>query len=1099
MAVSFCVLASLGPVCANVEASPAPLATTGTPSEVTETSATLNGNLDPAGGGAVTACRFEYVTETAFEQGGYSIANVAACSPAPPYSVPTAVGAHVEGLIPSSVYHYRLRVANFSVVAFSPDATFAVPPGPPQVNDESSSEARASTVVLGALVNPFGRETTCQVQYVDDAGFRDSGYAAATTRPCTPFDLGSSLADQAVTATLSGLAIDTVYHYRFLAENQAGATVGADQTFATFGIEAFGVEVLDGEGRPETQAGAHPYQLTSDIAFNTTTLIHGGESDPSPDENVKDVQVELPPGLLGNPTAAARCTRALVPLSQCPGDSQVGILFAHTSAGDFEEPVYDLVAPAGDAAELGARISNSVTAYIDFHVRTGGDYGVTAEALNISANAGVFSVLIDVWGVPGDPSHDGDRFCPGLHRGCSTGAAPLPFLRSPTSCAGAQASTARIDSWQHPQTQVSATSTVSPFTGCERLDFTPSLSVVPDTEVAGSSGGLHLELSLPQSEDPRGLAEADLKDATVALPVGVTVNPALANGLVACSPAQIGLHDAAKPECPDASKVGSVDVDTPLLPNPLRGSIYVAKQGENPFGSLLAIYLTAEDPLSGVSIKLAGHISADPLTGQLTTTFADNPQAPFSHFKLDLTGGSHGALLMPASCGAYATASTLAPWSGAAAVDLVEPFTVDEGCASGFSPNFFAGARNPRAGAFSPFSLSLSRGDSEQRLQDVRLRLPPGATAKLAGVALCPDADAALGTCPQASQIGAVAVSSGAGLDPVLLMGKIYLTGPYNGGPFGEATVVPAVAGPFDLGDVVVRGSIRVDAHTGQVTVVSDPFPQMVGQTGIPTDVRRVDVSLDRPGFTLNPTSCEPMRVTATATSLAGAEAALAARYQVGGCGELPFKPSLAAITKAKHSRTAGEYLHVIVKSKGGQANIASVHVALPKALPSRLSTLKLACSQGQFDLNPAGCPSGSFVGAATARTPLLPVPLTGPAIFVSHGGAQFPDLDLVLQGDGVEIVLTGKTFISRAGVTSSTFSAVPDVPVERFDLVLPAGRHSALTTSRNLCRTKLVMPTTIVGQNGAVVKQRIKLAVSGCRTHTVRRRVRARHGGRRA
>jgi hypothetical protein len=1082
-----------------------PDASTGQATNIQETTATLHGHVDPdttEGGGEVTECGFEYVTDKQFTEHAanpYEGAVTAPCEPHTPYNAPTDVGAGVTGLSPSTTYHFRVvadsaaGIAN-GFVSYGQDQTLSTV-GPPAVDSESSSQVRASTAVLSAQINPFGYDTSCQVQYVADASFQSSGYAGATTLPCTPSDLGSAFGDRGASATPSGLAIGTTYHFRFIATNQAGKATGADQTFATFGVESFKVETLDREGHPYTQAAGHPYALTSVIDLSTTT---SGLGNLSPDQNVKDIRTELPPGLIGNPTAAKRCTRAVVPIFQCPADSQVGLINVQTSDAHFEEPVYNLVPPAGDAAEFGARFSNSVTGYIDFHVRTGGDYGVNADALNLSANSGIVRISLTVWGVPADPSHDPDRFCSGFDseghplRGCSAGAALVPFLTNPTSCAGPQTATLRVDSWQNPGEFASATSTMPAFTGCDRPDFTPAITLQPDTSVADSPSGLNIKLSVPQNENPYGLAEANLKTAAVALPAGVSVSPSAANGLTACSPEQIGIENASEPACPDASKIGSVEVNTPLLPNPLKGAVYVAQQNNNPFGSLLAIYVTAEDPVSGALVKLAGHVVADPLTGQLTTTFDNNPQLPFSDFKLEFFGGPRGALATPESCGTFTADSALTPWSGTSTVGLSEPFTFAAGCVSGFAPVFTAGVTNPQAGAYSPFVLSFSRSDTDQEISGLSVSLPPGLLAKIAGVPLCSDANANAGTCPEASQVGTVQAAAGPGSQPFFLSGKAYLTGPYNGGPYGLSVVVPAVAGPFNFGNVVVRQSLRIDPHDAHVTDVSNPFPTILDPeganhevNGIPIRLRRVDVSIDRPDFTFNPTNCNPMAIAATPTSTAGLSAPVSSRFQAANCATLKFAPKFTVSTSGKTSKANGASLTTKLAypnaPQGTQADIAYVKVELPKQLPSRLTTLQKACLARVFEADPAGCPAASIIGHATVTTPLLPLPLSGPAYFVSHGGEAFPSLTIILQGNGVTLDLVGTTFINKAGVTSTTFKTVPDTPFNAFELTLPQGKFSALAANGNLCTSKLAMPTEFVAQNGAVIHQSTPISVTGC------------------
>jgi hypothetical protein len=408
-----------------------------------------------------------------------------------------------------------------------------------------------------------------------------------------------------------------------------------------------------------------------------------------------------------------------------------------------------------------------------------------------------------------------------------------------------------------------------------------------------------------------------------------------------------------------------------------------------------------------------------------------------------------------------------------------------------FSPAFAAGTTGGQAGGFTGFSMLLQRGDGQQRVEKLRFTMPQGVAGILAGVPRCPEPQAAQGSCPASSQIGHAVVQSGAGAYPLTIPQPggpevpVYLTGPYGGAPFGLSIVAPVVAGPFDLGTVVTRARIEVDPHTAQVTVATDPVPQIV--KGVPTDLRSISAVIDRTNFLFNPTSCAPMQITGSVTSVEGASSNVASPFQVGGCRELAFKPSFKVSTQSKTSKRNGASLDVkVAYPKETQANIRSVAVTLPKQLPSRLTTIQQACPQATFDANPAGCPAGSVIGTATANTPVLANPVTGPAYLVSHGGAAFPDLVLILQGEGVKLELIGSIDIKH-GVTSSAFNNVPDAPISSFELMLPEGPHSGLAAvlpakaKGNLCGTTLTMPTTLTAQNGAQIKQNTKIAVTAC------------------
>jgi hypothetical protein len=494
----------------------------------------------------------------------------------------------------------------------------------------------------------------------------------------------------------------------------------------------------------------------------------------------------------------------------------------------------------------------------------------------------------------------------------------------------------------------------------------------------------------------------------------------------------------------------------------------------------------------GVVIKLKGTASANTRTGQLTTRFEENPQLPFSELRLRLKGGARAPLANAQTCGQATTTSALTPWSAPESGPPATPFSsfTVGGCAGeSFNPGFLAQSETPLAGGSTPFTVQFSRNDREQDLGGITVTTPPGLLGEIATVPLCGEPQAQVGTCSSTSQIGTANVAAGAGSHPFWLSGPVYLTGPYKGAPFGLSVVVPERAGPFNLGNEVVRSAIRIDPATAAITITSDPLPQI--KDGVPLRLKTVNVTVDRPGFTFNPTNCEALHVNATITGehpIGSGEAPksvqVSSPFAVARCKNLPFKPSFTASTQGKTSKANGASLFVKVAQKPGEANIHKVALQLPLALPSRLTTLQKACTEAQFNANPAGCPAESVIGTATAHTPVLQVPLTGPAYLVSHGSAAFPDVEFVLQADerggDVEIVLDGKTQIKK-GITYSHFETVPDAPISSFETSLPEGPHSALAAFGNLCAQNLVMPTTIVGQNGAQVTQSTNIAVTGC------------------
>ena len=917
-----------------------------------------------------------------------------------------------------------------------------------------------------------------------------------------------------------------------------GAPVSASDTVsatisgvpAPFGVEAVHEWFTNPDGTPDMRAGSHPYEMSTAVMFNVGRLLYGLPQETEPSGRTKDIHLSLPAGLVGTATATPRCPQADFYAhtvhfeTKCPPDTQVGVVQALLGVYiDDAIPIYNLVPPAGVPVQLGFSQANSGEGILDVGVATGAGDNVTVD-LHDLREVGVTGALVDIWGNPADHSHDGMRFLnpnetEGEHGTPLAFEGPsAPLLSLPGRCGLLGSQEFRADSWEHPL-ELSGMTPVSfsasdeneqpvSLEGCAGLAFTPTLTVTPESSTPDSPTGLDLNMSFPHPETPEGTAESQLKDASVTLPAGIVVNPAAASGLAACSPEQIGLDQPGPSSCPDSSKVATVEATSPALEpgQILKGSVYLAQQGNlpgngsNPFGSLLAMYLVAEG--DGIRVKIPGKVTLDQTTGQVTADFGKDPvttastgteqfipQVPIGDVHVSFFGGPEAALVTPAACGTYTGNAQLTPWDGNEPTNVALPFTVDQGCGvGGFAPAFSAGTVSSQAAAFSPVVMSFSRQDGEQDFRGLEETLPPGVSAKLAGVPECGNAEANAGACPESSRIGSVTVGAGAGPSPYYVHGSVYLTGPYNNGPFGDVVEVPAIAGPFNLDEngkpVTVRGSIRINPTTAQATVVSDPFPSIL--QGIPLQVRNVNVNLDRPGFTFNASSCNPLSVTATLTSTQNAAAAVSSPYQATNCATLPFAPKLTASVSGHASRANGATFSVKLESAGlGQANIHRVDLQLPGALPSRLSTLQKACLAATFEANPASCSPESIIGKATIHTPLLNGPLSGPAFLVSHGGAAFPDVEFVLQGEGVTLLLDGRTDIKK-GITYSHFETAPDAPFTTFETELPAGPKSILGVyqkngSYNLCGTTLQMPTEIVGQNGAVIRQTTGIVPTGC------------------
>ncbi len=914
---------------------------------------------------------------------------------------------------------------------------------------------------------------------------------------------------------------------------------------AQFGIKAFDQQIVAESGGTYTQAGGHPYEITTEVYLNGYFVKHSGLEMEKPDSDPKDIIAELPPGLLGNPTAVAQCPEAKLAHffeSECPVDSEVGTITLRsplTAEGHASQtfPVYNMVPPAGKPAMFGFDALGEAV-LIDTSVRNRGDFGVNVFSANIPTALPLDGSTLTFWGNPADKSHDPQRcdwgafglvdsgsgpVCPGTP-GTPFGpnaysGTPVPLITMPVSCTApgvGLATNLKVDSWEQPGVYSeqllyshlppgwpeppSAWGSQEGTAGCERVPFQPSIGVDPTNHQADTPSGLNVEISLPQEGllNPQGLGTADVKDAVFTLPAGESISPSAADGLEGCSPVQIGLGSGAPAACPDGSKLGTVEIDTPVLNDPLSGAVYLASPecapctvADDQSGRLVKMYIVVEG--HGVILKLAGRVELDPQSGRIKATFDDNPELPFDHLKLNFKAGPRSPLVNPPYCGTYTTEASLTPWSGTPPVVTTSSFQITSGPDGGpcpaspqaFAPGFTAGTTSNQAGGFSPFSLTFTRADGEQQLGGVSMTLPTGLLGSIASVSLCEEPQAATGTCPASSEIGSLTVAAGAGANPFYVTGgKVFITGPYKGTPYGLSVVTPAKAGPFDLGTVVVRGTINVDPRTAALTVTTEALPTILD--GIPLDLRTVNVNIDRSKFIFNPTDCDPLDISGTLTGGLGAVDPVSSHFQVTNCAGLGFKPKFKVSTSAKTSRLGGAALHVLLSfpkaAFGAQANIRSVKVDLPKQLPSRLTTLQKACTVEVFEANPAGCPAASRVGLAKATTPILPVPLEGPAYFVSHGNQKFPELVVVLQGSGVTVDLHGETFISKTGITSSTFREVPDVPVSTFELTLPEGSNSALAANGDLCTQSLTMPTAFTAQDGAQIHQNTKIAVEGCK-----------------
>jgi hypothetical protein len=889
-----------------------------------------------------------------------------------------------------------------------------------------------------------------------------------------------------------------------------------------------------------TQAAGHPDFGITDFAFNyskETNIL--AEEVRTPEGHVRDARVDLPPGLAVDPEAAKECPEAQIATLECPESTQVGEDEAEGTAElalgirktvTEKFPVYNLVRRPGEPARFGVEVKSSTLKLaeevsgtklesaiyleggISWHheaetaessgVPTG-DYHEFFEIHNIPTQPELIESRLIFWGVPQAHTH--------------TSESPRAFITMPSSqsvCTNPSTTYLHVDSYETEgaflkyadETRLKDGTPVV-ATGCNALAFNPSLSLSPETSRSDQPDGATVDLHIPQLiSEPSKPDSPDLQNAEVSLPEGMTLNPAGAHGLEGCTNAQIKLGSDEKIECPAGSEIGTMAVNAPGIPDgSLAGKVYLGspEPGGAESGEEFRIFLAAEAPQYGVGLRLEGHVKANAQTGRLTAIFSGDPQVPFEDFILTFRGGPRAPLANPLRCGLAEPAAALTPYTGQPAqAAQTHGFVVDANGKGGSCPAplpFALTQTTPpqspaRAGAYSPFTLQLARGEGQQYLSKVQTTLPPGLLGAIPSVPLCAEAQANAGTCPAASEIGGASVSAGAGSEPYGFAGKVYLTGPYNSAPYGLSIVVPAAAGPYNFGNVVTRASIGVGLYSGRA-IVTAVLPSIV--EGVPLRLRNLSVTVNRPNFLFNPTNCSPL---ATESQLGGfvpgssalVEQSVSSPFQVGECNKLAFTPTFTAATGAHVSRVNGASLEVKVTQAAGtqpaglgQANIREVLTSLPKKLAARITTLHKACPAATFEAGPppGGCSKEARVGSATVTTPVLPAPLTGPAYFVSHGSEAYPDLDIVLSGDGVEVVLVGHTHIAATGILSSSFESLPDVPISSFALSLPTGPHSVLTDNRNgsLCGSHLAMPTTIVAQSGARITQSTKIAVRNC------------------
>lgn len=959
----------------------------------------------------------------------------------------------------------------------------------------------------------------------------------------------------------------------------AGIAASAPSALAAFGIAKWEAGTCNGSeaqvksckysSPPSefyTQAAGHPpWGLTG---FEVARNSGSGAPEGNP---LKRIRVDVEPGLAANPQTLPACNRAEFKAKSCKPETQAGFVELEASA-ELPPPIgTQVLALKGKVFNLGQEpglpllfgievegappLAESVQLLLEGHVSYAREPTLEARALP----SGDFHEWFEIDNIPHEVNVEVAGVLPLTKAPLKTLKSKLffngragrgNFLTLPSVCGPASLSTSYLEI-ESDTGEIASAATVPPVgvDKCENVPFEPIAEVMPQNPAYDQPDGAIATVKAPQNEAAEEVNTADIAQAHAQLPEGLTLNPSAAHGLEACPPAKIHFESRAPAECPAASKLGAVTIETDLPTGSLAGSVYLGDPNGLPItGPPYTMYVVAES-IYDVKVKVEGTAQPDPSTGRLTVAFKNSkehpfnlPQLPFSVARLELNTGPRASLANPLTC---ATGKTESEFIGYAGEEILKqfkpafPFTA-AGCPSPipFALSQSTQQSSPSAGAYTSYDFALSRSDGQQYVAKVQTTLPEGLVGAIPSVTLCGEPQAAQGSCPATSQIGTATVAAGAGPEPYAFSGPVYMTGPYDGAPYGLSIPVSALAGPFDLGTVVTRATVSVDLHTARV-IASSSLPTIVG--GVPLRLKSIDVKVNRSKFLFNPTNCGALATNTTLTSTLGSTQSLSTPFQASGCDTLPFNPTFTALTEGRTSRRNGASLTVKIGFPAvTQANIASVITQLPKQLVARLSTLNQACPEAMFNANPASCPAGSRVGTATARTPVLPGEMTGPATFVSHGGASFPDLDIVLQGSGVTVILVGHTNIAN-NITTSDFATVPDVPVSSFELRLPEGQSSALSANGKLCmptvttrkrvrlmrrfhgrRTPafkrvhgrrvplfktikrqrivpLLMPTTITAQNGKVIQQQTKIAVSGCplaRHRTLHRK--RRHRGKR-
>jgi hypothetical protein len=829
----------------------------------------------------------------------------------------------------------------------------------------------------------------------------------------------------------------------------------ASASGAEFGIAPGGLAVraIDADDDPEYLAGAHPDRFQIDFAL---TVEDTGTS-------LRDLVFELPPGFGSDPTAVPACPRLLFDAEEeCPPESQVGVFRFGPPGGQVEQPIFVVEPNPGEIAAFGSKPGVDIPLGMELRPD---DYGITL-AVNDLPETALSEGQVEMWGVPADRQE-------------GTTISRRPFLTIPPRC-GPLVVTLRARSWEPEAPWHSASAdTGAPLSDCQTLGFEPHFGLQLSNPVADSPTGAQMDIEALREEDPDGRANAHIESVAADLPPGVTVSPGGAESVEACSDVQFGLGTTTPASCPPASRVGAVEVETPLLREPLDGIVYLGGERAD---ERFRLFIVASG--AGAIVKFVGAMRPDPATGRISVAVSDLPQVPLVRLTLSMDGGPGALLASPLECGPASAAARFDPYSGGAPV--VSSASVQIGallagtaCPGGlpFAPSLVATSSTPRAGRATKLSMRVQRRDGEGLPARFSLALPRGLSAALGALEPCPDPAASAGTCPSGSRVGAVVVEVGSGPDPATLHGDAYLAGPYRGAPFGLSMALNGAIGPFDLGTIVVRAGLRVDRKSGRVTMLSERLPTVV--EGVPVRFRSIGLNVDRAGFLLNPTSCGGKSIDGSIEAMGGAASSARATLAVRGCRQLGFDPRLSMVLtdRSELHRRGKPGLRVLARMRRGDSGLRAMRLSLPEALRFDLSGVREICARRAA--TKGKCPSRSSVGTAIVRTPLLSRPLRGAMHIVQPLDAGMPDLWLSVAAMGIQVDLMGETSI-RDGRVAIELARLPDMPMSAFAMRTPSGEAGIFSLGVGLCTggraRRLVVPVTLAGQSDVAQRSWVPL-----------------------